>query len=137
MDQLRTGEVARKCRVNLETIRYYERQGLLPKPARLPSGYRAFSSDAVRRIRFIKRSQQLGFSLKEIKELLALRISPRSRCADVRTRTEAKIAEIDQKMRSLLAMKQALERLVSACTGDGPVNECPTLESLDDMENIS
>src|SRR3989442_1624676 len=109
MDHLRIGELARKCGVNLETIRYYERRELLPKPGRSFSGYRAFSNDAVRRIRFIKRSQQIGFSLKEIKELLALRINPNSSCKDIRKRTEVKIAGVDQKIQSLLAMKQALE----------------------------
>ena len=137
MDQLRIGEVAGKAGVNLETIRYYERQGLLPKPSRLSSGYRAFSSDAVRRIRFIKRAQQLGFSLKEIQQLLALRINPRGRCGDVRLRTEAKIADMDQKIRSLQAMKQTLERLAAACAGARPVSDCPILESLDALESVS
>lgn len=131
MDRLTSGEVARNCRVNLETIRYYERQGLLPKPARTQSGYRLFSRDAVRRVRFIKRSQELGFSLKEIKELLSLRIRPNATCAAVRKQAEAKIADIDQKIQRLRSVKEALERLTGACSGGGPVSECPILESLD------
>ena len=80
MDGLSTGEIAKQGGVNLETIRYYERRGLLPKPPRTPSGYRTFDPEAVRRIRFIKQAQGLGFSLKEIKALLALRVDPCSSC---------------------------------------------------------
>ena len=131
MDGLTTAEVAKQGGVNLETIRYYERRGLLPKPPRTPSGYRTFGADAVRRLRFIKHAQELGFSLKEIKELLALRVDARTSCADVRRRTEAKIADIEQKLRALRAMKMALVRLTAACVGRGPVSACPILESLD------
>ena len=131
MDGLKTGDVAKKGGVNLETIRYYERRGLLPRPPRTPAGYRTFGTDAVRRLRFIKRAQELGFSLKEVKELLALRVDARTSCADVRKRAEAKIADIDQKLRALRAMKRALVRLTAACVGRGPVSACPILESLD------
>ena len=131
MEALTRGEVAQQGRVNSETIRYYERRGLLPKPPRTPSGYRAFSSDAVRRVRFIKRAQGLGFSLKEIKALLALRVEPRSSCGDVRKRAEGKIVEIEAKVRMLLGMKKALVRLTAACAGRGRVSQCPILESLD------
>src|ERR687887_2907022 len=131
MDGFRTSEVARAGGVNLETIRYYERRGLLPKPPRTPDGYRTFGADAVRRLRFIKRAQELGFSLKEVKELLALRVDARTSCADVRRRAEAKIADIEQKLRGLRAMKRALVGLTAACAGRGPVSACPILESLD------
>src|SRR5712692_6191303 len=134
MEALTRGELAQQGRVNSETIRYYERRGLLPKPPRTLSGYRAFSSEAVRRVRFIKRAQGLGFSLKEIKELLALRVDPGSSCGDVRKRAETKLADIDQKLRALRAMKGALLRLTAACVGRGPVNACPILESLDAEE---
>ncbi|HLK11023.1 MAG TPA: MerR family DNA-binding protein [Candidatus Binatia bacterium] len=131
MDGLKSSEVAKQGGVNLETIRYYERRGLLPKPPRTPSGYRTFGGDAVRRLRFIKHAQELGFSLKEIKALLALRVDARTSCADVRKRAEAKIADIDQKLRALRAMKRALVRLTATCVGRGPVSACPILESLD------
>ena len=85
-EHITTSELARQSDVNLETIRYYERKGLLPKPPRSTSGYRQFSRDSVRRVRFIKRAQELGFSLKEIQELLALRIAPGSTRADIRKR---------------------------------------------------
>ncbi len=135
MDELTTSEVAKRGGVNLETIRYYERRGLLPKPPRTLSGYRAFAPDAVRRLRFVKRAQALGFSLKEIKELLSLRAAPKARCADIRERAEAKIAEIDAKIRTLQAMRKALLRLTAACTGRGSVSDCPILESLDFEED--
>lgn len=130
-DPLRIGNFAKQTRVNRETIRYYERQGLLPKPPRTESGYRVFPADAVRRLRFIKRAQELGFSLKEIKELLALRVDSQTTCAEVRRRAQAKIADVEAKIRALNAIRKALVRLSSACTGRGPVSACPILESLD------
>jgi len=131
MEALTTSNVAKRGGVNLETIRYYERRGLLPKPPRTPAGYRVFAPDAVRRLRFIKHAQELGFSLKEIKELLALRVQPRGSCGDVRRRAEAKIADIAEKVRRLRAMKRVLAKFTAACSGRGPVTECPILEALD------
>jgi len=129
-DHISTSELAKRGGVNLETIRYDERQGLLPKPPRSQAGYRQFSPDSVRRVRFIKRAQELGFSLKEIKELLALRITPGSTRADVRKRAEAKITDIEEKVQHLRAMKKALVRLTGSCCGNGPATECPILDSL-------
>ena len=135
MEYLSRGRVAREGRVNTETVRYYERHGLLAVAHRLPSGYRAFRSDAVHRIRFIKRAQALGFSLKEIKELLSLRALPKSRCAGVRVKAQQKAREIEEKIRALRSMKRALEALVNECDGNRPVSECPILESLDTATN--
>ena len=128
---IKIGELAEQSQVNLQTVRYYEREGLLPKPPRLASGYRVFSRDAVRRVRFIKRAQELGFSLKEIKELLSIRVDPRSDCADVQKLATAKLADIDQKIRTLQAMKRVLTKLATACPGRGPSTECPILESFE------
>jgi len=128
--QITTSELAKRSSVNLETIRYYERTGLLPKPPRSGAGYRQFSPESVRRVRFIKRAQELGFSLKEIKELLALRIAPGSTRADVRKRAETKIVDIEGKVQHLRAMKKALVRLTESCCGSGPASDCPILESL-------
>ncbi len=128
--QITTSQLAKRGGVNLETIRYYERTGLLPKPPRSRSGYRQFSPESVRRVRFIKRAQELGFSLKEIKELLALRIAPGSTRADVRKRAEAKMADIEEKIAHLHDMKKALVGLIGACCENGPASECPILESL-------
>ena len=130
MNELTIGALAKSASVNLETIRYYERQGLLPKPPRTRSGYRSFPADAPRRVRFIKRAQELGFSLKEIKELLEIRFDPGTTCADVRGRAEAKLADIDRKIRDLQRMREALARLTLACPGRGAVSGCPILESL-------
>lgn len=131
MSGLRTGELARQAGVNLETIRYYEQKGLLLAPPRSEAGYRRYPPDAVRRVRFVKRAQELGFSLEEIKELLGLRFRPNATCDDIRCRTRAKISAIDEKIRDLHAIRQALERLADSCPGKGPVSDCPILDSLD------
>jgi MerR family copper efflux transcriptional regulator len=131
-ERLTIGRLARLGGVNLETVRYYEREGLIPKPPRTRAGYRLFPQDAARRLRFIKRAQELGFSLTEIRELLSLR--PSSDRPKVRARAQAKIADIDQKIQSLQAMKKVLGTLVDRCEHCGPMGECPILESLDHEE---
>lgn len=131
MKSLTIGHLAREAGINLETVRYYEREGLLPKAPRSASGYRLFPTDAVRRLRFIKRAQELGFSLKEIRELLALRLLPRTTSGEIRKRAEAKIADIEGKMRSLASMRKSLRKLAESCSGCAPLSECPILESLD------
>ena len=135
MQGLKVGEVAQRAGVNLQTVHYYERRGLLPKPPRTDSNYRAYPADAVLRVRFIKRAQDLGFTLKEIQELLSLRAAPRARCGDVRERAEAKVRDIDEKVRTLQAMRTALTKLVRECSGSGPVTKCPILEALDSEAN--
>jgi MerR family mercuric resistance operon transcriptional regulator len=127
---LTIGKLAHEAGINLETVRYYERRGLLPKPPRSASGYRLFPADAAQRLRFIRRAQELGFSLMEIRELLALRVSPRTTSAEIRKRTEAKIADIEHKIKSLESMRKSLRKLTSSCAGCGPISECPILESL-------
>lgn len=131
MEGLKVGQVAKQAGVNLQTIHYYERLGLLPRPPRTGSNYRAYPADAVRRVQFIKRAQDLGFTLKDIKELLSLQAAPRTRCADVRKRAETKVEDIDQKVRTLQAMRKALSKLIGECSGNGPVTQCPILEALD------
>ena len=131
MKTLTIGRLAKEAGVNLETVRYYERRGLLPRPPRSASGYRLFPDEAAGRLRFIRRAQELGFSLAEIRELLSLRVSRTAKRTDVRRRAEAKIADIAAKIRSLDSMKRALRKLTRACAGCGPIAECPILESLD------
>ena len=133
---LRIGEVAEQGGVNLQTIRYYEREGLLPEPPRLASGYRAFPEQTIRRIRFIKRAQELGFSLTEVRELLSLRVDSQRDRAAVRTLTSAKVMQIEEKIRSLEMMKRALQHLTEGCTGHGPASECPILEALDSDDEL-
>lgn len=131
MKKLTIGGVAKEANVNVETIRYYERRRLLPQPLRTPAGYRIYSADAVRRLHFVKRAQELGFSLKEIKELLGLRVRPGSTSTDIRKLAGAKITDIDKKIRTLQAMKKSLVQITNACSGCGPVSDCPILDGLD------
>ena len=132
MPELTIGEVAKRAGVHVETLRYYERRGLIEEPPRTSSNYRMFPLESVRRIRFIKRAQELGFSLEEIGELLSLRAAPKAQCGDVRRRAEAKLDDIDEKMRDLRRMKKALSGLVAQCSGRGPISECPILEAIDE-----
>ena len=132
MKSMTIGIVARQAGVGVETVRFYGREGLIDEPPRRESGYRQYPSETVRRIRFIRRAKELGFTLKEIKELLSLRASPKSKCADVRKRAEAKIDDIEGKMRALQRMKDALVKLTAACSGRGPVTVCPILDALED-----
>jgi MerR family mercuric resistance operon transcriptional regulator len=134
MEKLTIGQLATRAGVNVETIRYYERRGLIPDPPRRESGYRQYSEDTVARIRFIKRAQELGFSLKETQELLTLRVDPDTTCGDVRKRTEEKIIDITEKIESLRTMKSALTKLKDQCRGKGPTSECPILEALESQE---
>lgn len=135
MAHVTIGEAARQARVNIQTIRFYERRGLLPTPARTASNYRTYTENAVRRVRFIKRAQELGFTLKEVAELLALRATTGSRVADVRRRAEAKVRDIDEKVRALAAMREALTSLVCECSETGAGEVCPILEALDNIES--
>ena len=131
MKPLTSGELARQAGVGVETVRFYEREGLLEAPARRESGYRQFGEDEVLRLRFIRRAKDLGFSLKEIKELLSLRRDEGTTCAQVKERVEAKIADIEAKIASLREMKAALAKVSKQCTGRGPTSECPILEALE------
>ncbi len=115
------------ARVNIETLRYYERQGMLPSPPRSESGYRQYPEDTVNRVRFIKRAQELGFSLKEVAELLSLRVGPNATCGDVKKLADVKIAEIDGKIRTLERMKDALIQMVETCEESRQAEECPIL----------
>ena len=134
METVTIGQLARRAQVHVETVRYYERRGLLPQPIRQWSGYRQYSQDDVTRLRFIKHAQRLGFSLKEIAELLSLRVDPDTSCRDVKHRAEAKLADIEEKIRTLEQIKNALKQLVAACRGRGPTTMCPILEALETME---
>jgi len=131
METLTIGRLAKKVNVNLETIRYYERRGLMPEPPRSESGYRHYSQDSVARIRFIIHAKELGFSLKEVSELLSLRVDKYNTCYDVKRIAEVKITDIEEKIRVLRNMKNALIKLKAECNGRGPTGECPLLEALE------
>lgn len=124
------GEIADRAGVNRETVRYYEQRSLIPKPPRSDGDYRIYTEDYVERIRFIKRAQELGFTLKEIKELLTLRADPERDCGEVKRRAEDKIADVREKIRDLEQIEKALSRLASACGGAGPTSACPILEAM-------
>jgi MerR family mercuric resistance operon transcriptional regulator len=130
MDQLSIGELAKQAHVNIETIRYYERRGLIAEPPRNKSGHRQYSTAAVRRTDFIKRCQTLGFSLKEIEEILELRITPDSTCADMKSRVTEKLIDVNKKINELVQIRNALSRMMKNCTGKGPIGQCPILEEL-------
>lgn len=127
---MRIGTAAEQAGVNVQTLRYYERRGLLSRPPRRQSGYRDFPGDAVRIVRFIKRAQDLGFTLDEVEQLLRLRRDTRRDRARVRAVAETRVRQIEQKIAELEAMKQALAHLVHCCR-DGSTLECPIIEALD------
>ncbi|MHB1845173.1 MAG: MerR family transcriptional regulator [Deltaproteobacteria bacterium] len=128
--ELRIGEVARAAGVKIDTLRYYERRGLLEEPARRPSGYRAYPPEAVDLVRFVRRAQALGFALEEIEDLLRLRQGRGGSRPKVRALAEAKLRQIDEKLADLAAMRGALAALVHSCGCKAGALECPILESL-------
>ena len=133
---MRIGAAARRAGVGVETVRFYERQGLIDQPPK-PStgGFRSYSSDTVGRIRFIRQAQELGFSLKEINELLSLRADPSTDCADVRARAKTKLEDVNEKIARLAAIRSALQDLICACPGRGPAARCCSiLEALETSE---
>lgn len=132
MKTFSVGQLAKAANVNIETVRYYERRGLLPEPKRRESGYREYSPEDVFRIKFIKRAQELGFTLKQISELLALRVDAKNTCAKVKKQTEAKISDIEEKIVLLKKMKTALGKLASSCKAH---EGCPILEYLNEQRN--
>jgi MerR family mercuric resistance operon transcriptional regulator len=132
---LTIGKLASRAGVSAQSIRYYERSGLLPKPARTDTGYRIYSDAAVRSLRFIKHAQVLGFSLTEIQKLLSLRTQPDTTCADIRQRACQKIVAVDKKIEDLQRIKGALTKLVATCPGDIPVGECRIIEALESGSN--
>jgi len=128
---MQIGQVAAEAGVHVQTLRYYERRGLLEAPDRTSGGFRLYSPETVRIIRFIKRAQELGFSLEETEELLRLKDDQTSTCAEVRAAARAKVDEIDQKIESLQAMREALDVLVNSCRSNGSTRACPILESIE------
>jgi Hg(II)-responsive transcriptional regulator len=130
MPSLRTGQLARLANVNVETLRFYEREGLPPGPPRRASGYREYPLEAVDLVLFVQRAKELGFALKEVKELLDLREVPRATCGDVVALAERKVADIDAKISDLRAMRAALTKLLKECPGTAPITQCPIIESL-------
>lgn len=125
------GVLARRTGVSVHTILYYERRGLLPSTRRSRVGYRLYSTEGVRRIRFIRQTQKLGFSLKEIEQMLTTHIKPGIVCDGLHERLVAKVADIDEKLRELRMAQRSLEKLVTECDKGRPLHECAVLKRLE------
>jgi len=131
MDGMTRGELAEKADVNPETLRYYERKALIPKPRRSDGGFRLYDESYVDRLHFIKRAKELGFTLSEIKDLLKLRVGEDATCRDVRAQAEQKLEEVETKIHDLKRIREALSTLTEACAGGGgPTSECPLLDAM-------
>ena len=131
MSGLRIGRLAEEAGVAVETVRFYERRGLIADPPRRPSGYREYPVETIRRLRFIRRAKELGFSLREIEELLALRMEPIASCGEVRKEIAAKLQDVRERVRDLRRMETALEELRTLCESTDPLGECPILDLLE------
>jgi DNA-binding transcriptional MerR regulator len=126
------GELAKKIGVNVQTIRYYEREGLLPDAHRWPdSGYRDFDDEAVLRLKFIRSAKDLGFTLREIKELLDMRILPGESCAEVRHMIGTKLADLDRRMTEMRRLRRSLVKLEAACGRRSKAETCPALWAIE------
>lgn len=125
------GKVAELAEVNKETVRYYEKRGLIPKPDRRRSGYRIFTKRHIDQIKFIKRAQELGFTLNEIKELLELRIDENSTCSEIKQEAQEKYQDVVEKIEDMQRIKTILVDLIDSCDGEGPKGDCPILGALE------
>ncbi|WP_372862737.1 Zn(2+)-responsive transcriptional regulator [Spongiibacter sp.] len=133
MTQRRIGELAKQLNCTVETLRFYEREGLLAATGRSANGYRFYNDASVKQLEFILRAKGMGFSLEDIRELLAIRVDPLAKsCGDVRGIAEEKLAQVDRKLRELQSIRDALSKVVDACCGgDVPANHCSILLALD------
>ena len=131
------GRLAKAVGVNVQTIRYYERRRLLSPTARTQSGYRVYGDEDVRRLRFIKNAQAIGFTLQEIAELLNLRVNSAARCGDVQRRAQAKLAQVEAKVHDLEALARALKDLIRDCRAGQPTDRCPILKSLEEKRRFN
>lgn len=127
---MKIGEVARRAEVPIDTVRYYEREGLIPPPVRRASGYRDYREADVDRLRFMRRAKGLGFTLHEIRELLSLTALSGEDMAALNAQTQAKLRDVEDRIRSLTRIRDALQGLVNACPGHGALNRCPILAAL-------
>lgn len=133
MRTLTIGEIARQAAVGIETVRFYERRGLIEQPPKPNgAGFRIYPPETVKRLRFIQQAQDIGFSLREIHELLALKTDAEVDCSEVKDRAVAKLKEVHDKIDKLRRIGEALESLIAVCPGCGPVTACSILEALDE-----
>ncbi len=127
---MKIGELAHRADVNIDTVRYYERQGLLPAPQRLVSGYRNYEQPDVARLRFVRRAKALGFTLVEIRELLALSGRREDDMGDLKTAATEKLADVETRLAELTRIRDGLRTLVTSCPGHGALEQCPILNAL-------
>lgn len=132
MDTFRTGKLAHEAGVHIETIRYYERRGLIPEPERDRSGYRQYPADTLTRMKFIGHAKHMGFTLEEIRDLLDLCVNRGSSCLAVKEKAESKISEIDIKIKYLKEMKKSLEHIASQCSGNTAIADCSIVKALEE-----
>lgn len=130
-DLLTIGGLAKAAGIGVETVRFYERRGLIPEPARTAAGYRQYAPGVIERVRFIRRAQGLGFTLAEIAELLDLRVDEVAACGAVEAQAREKLDQVAGKIDELRRMEAALDRLVARCEAREPTGECPILEALE------
>ena len=126
------GDLARRAGVTPETLRYYERRGLLPEPVRASNGYRQYGTAALEVIRFIKRAQEMGFTLREVREFTEVARNPRAKCTGVCSAIELKLGELERRIRDLESSRKRLRQLLRSCPGDVPIRECPIVDTLTD-----
>jgi Hg(II)-responsive transcriptional regulator len=128
---MRTGQTANEAGVNVQTLRYYERRGILQPPPRRVSGYREYPSDAVRIVRFVKRAQELGFTLTEVESLLGLAAGGPKGCEAAQVLASEKITDLDSKIASLASMRNSLRKLLDTCSRPRRERECPLIQSIE------
>lgn len=131
---MKIGELANRSGVGIDTVRYYERQGLLPPPARLASGYRRYDATDIARLRFVRRAKALGFTLVEIRELLALSSRREDDMGSLKTAATEKLIDVEAKLAELMRIRNGLKTLVMACPGHGALEQCPILNALAEDE---
>jgi Hg(II)-responsive transcriptional regulator len=136
MNSMTIGQVAQKAGIGIETIRFYERKGLIEEPPRKESGYRQYGVGVVDQLAFIQQAKELGFSLKEIGELLSIKADTKTVCKDVKQVALEKLQDIESKIKLLQRMRRSLKKLVDKCPGEGPINDCPILDALEHRTNI-
>ena len=130
MTLLSIGKVAKRAGISVETIRFYERKGLLQEPQRKESGYRQYREEDIRKLVFIQHAKNLGFSLNEIGDLMSLQADSKSTSREVKDLAEHKLQDIEEKINMLQRMRRTLKHLVDKCPGKGPTSECPILDAL-------
>jgi MerR family transcriptional regulator, copper efflux regulator len=130
MQRFTIGQVAHEAGVGVDTVRYYERNHLLPEARRRLSGYREYGREDVRRLRFIRRAKDLGFTLAEVRDLLALSANREHGVRGVKARAEARLADVEQRIGELQRVRRGLKHLIAACPGHGALDDCPILAAL-------